>query len=393
MFSKVAHTLRWLPAYGWQRLVRRGTRAHVHLMIAVADHFEPSFLPQDIWGYANPDEQERRVERWCRERPRILDRWRDSDGRPFRHTFFYPAEQYDADLIDRLAEHCHAGWGEIEVHLHHGRQEPDSPENTRTVLLRFVDALGNRGCLSRWNGKGPLRYGFVHGNWALANSANGRFCGVDSEMQILAETGCYADFTLPSAPDPTQGSRINSIYECSLPLRHRAPHRRGRPLRQGRPPQKFPIIVQGPLALNFQRRVWGLPSPQIENGALTAAYPPTMHRMKLWRKTAITVNGRPDWIVVKLHCHGMNPVDEPAMLGAPLVRFLRELTEEARTSNIHSLHFVSARELVNIVLAACDGREGNPNDFRDYRLKPLAPTGWACGLQRDPFSRLDQVGS
>ena len=41
------------------------------------------------------------------------------------------------------------------------------------------------GCLSRWDGKGEPRYAFVHGNWALANSAGGRFCGVDSEMQIL----------------------------------------------------------------------------------------------------------------------------------------------------------------------------------------------------------------
>ena len=38
-------------------------------------------------------------------------------------------------------------------------------------------------------------YAFVHGNFALANSAGGRYCGVDEEMQILAETGCYADMT------------------------------------------------------------------------------------------------------------------------------------------------------------------------------------------------------
>jgi len=33
------------------------------------------------------------------------------------------------------------------------------------------------------------------------------------------------------------------------------------------------------------------------------------------------------------------------------------------------LHFVSAREMANILLAACDGCEGNPNDYRDYRYK------------------------
>jgi hypothetical protein len=33
------------------------------------------------------------------------------------------------------------------------------------------------------------------------------------------------------------------------------------------------------------------------------------------------------------------------------------------------LHFVSAREMVNIILAACDEREGNPAEYRDYRLQ------------------------
>ena len=38
------------------------------------------------------------------------------------------------------------------------------------------------------------------------------------------------------------------------------------------------------------------------------------------------------------------------------------------------LHFVSAREMVNIMLAACDGREGNPGEYRDYRFKRLRAT-------------------
>jgi len=48
--------------------------------------------------------------------------------------------------------------------------------------------------------------------------------------------------------------------------------------------------------------------------------------------------------------------------------FLRELVEGAERRG-EILHFVSAREMVNIILAACDGREGNPAEYRDYRLK------------------------
>jgi hypothetical protein len=345
----------------------------LHLMIAVADHFEPEILPETPGKYAGLDERERRVEEWCREYPKVADAWRDANGRPFQHTYFYPAEHYDESLIQRLAEHCKAGWGEIEIHLHHGVEAPDTAENTRRVLLQFRDALAGHGCLSREHGQGPPRYAFVHGNWALANSARGRFCGVDEELQILAETGCYADLTLPSAPSPAQVGKINALYEAALPLNRRAAHRRGRDLRRGRPPETFPLIIQGPLGLNFARRIGRWPVPCIENGMLTALYPPTVHRLQLWRQAAITVKGRPDWLFIKLYCHGMAPRDKAALLGEPIRLFLRELTEGARGSSEYRLYFVTAREMVNIILAACDGQDGDPGAYRDYRFQMGMP--------------------
>jgi len=329
-------------------------------MIAVADHFEPSIAPGTPETYTSTDEQERRVEQWCSEYPKAVDRWRDADGRPMLHTYFYPAEQYNKTLVDRLAEHCRSGWGEIEIHLHHGIRAADTAENTRRVLVEFRDRLARLGCLSRWNGEGPPRYAFVHGNWALANSAGGRACGVDEEMEILAETGCYADLTLPSAPHPAQVTKVNALYECALPLHERAPHRKGRDLVCGRPPQIFPLIVQGPLGLDFGR--W----PCLENGELTTLHPPTLRRLSLWCRPAISVIGRPDWLFIKLHCHGMNPRDGAAMFGTSLRQFLEELTKKAPA---YRVHFVTAREMVNIILAACDGREGDPGTYRDYRLR------------------------
>jgi len=363
--------MRWLPRYGLQRVARRATGARgEHLLIALADHFEPAYLPDAPHDFAPLDVQERRLEEWAREYPKIFDAWRDAEGFPFRHTYFSPAEQYHEHLIDRLAEHCRQGWGEIEIHLHHGLHQPDTAEATRRALTEFRDTLVARhGCLSRTDENDAPRYAFVHGNWALANSAGGRFCGVDAEMRILAETGCYADMTLPSSPDASQVSKINSLYECALPLDERAPHRRGRDLRVGRAPEVFPLMVQGPLGLNFAERAAGLPLPKLENAALTTRYPPTLERVRLWRRAAVTVVGRPEWVFVKLHCHGMNPEDREAMLGRLIQKFLGELTEASRDGGGFSLHFVTAREMVNIILAACDGREGNPGDFRDYRFR------------------------
>jgi hypothetical protein len=375
-WQKVVYSLPWLRSYCWQRLVRRTEhRGMVHLVVAVADHFEPAIVPGAPPNtFAGRAEQQRRLDRWCRERPKVLAPWRDAEGWPWRHTYFFPAEQYDSELVAQLASHCRDGWGELEIQLHHGVEAPDTGANTRRLLLEFKGALIEHGALSRWNGTGAPGYGFVHGNWALANSARGRCCGVDNEMQILAETGCYADFTLPSAPNPAQTAKINGLYECALPLDERAPHRRGLDLRRGRPPMKFPIIIQGPLMLNYSRRRGGRPRFVIENGALARGNPPTARRLGLWRQAAIGVRGRPDWIFVKLHCHGMDPRDEEVMLGPPLRDFLRDLTQSSEARRSYVVHFVTAREMVNIALAACDGRDGNPCDYRDYRLRLINAT-------------------
>jgi hypothetical protein len=197
---------------------------------------------------------------------------------------------------------------------------------------------------------------------------------VDEEMQVLAETGCYADLTLPSAPSPAQVTKINSLYECVLPLDERAPHRRGRNLRVGQAPSVFPLMIQGPLCLDFAERASVLSAPRIECSALTTANPPTLERLKLWRQTAITVEGQPDWVFIKLYCHGMNPTDKEAMLGNQIQQFLQELVEDARASGEYVLHFVTAREMTNIILAACDGLNNNPGEYRDYRLQLIKPS-------------------
>jgi hypothetical protein len=370
IWRKTRTTLPWVPAWLWQRSVRRLAEARpLHLLIGVADHFEPMQRAETSGKAVAFSEQERRLKRWCHEYPLAVDAWRDHEGQPLRHTYFYPAENFQDALVDRLADFGHAGWGEIEIHLHHGVEAPDTPENTARTLAAFRDALAARGCLARENGGGPPRYAFVHGNWALANSDHGRFCGVDEEMQILADTGCYADFTLPSAPSSAQIRKINALYECALPLHQRAPHRRGIDLKTRSTPRTFPLIFQGPLLVDVMRGKRGRPSPGIENGELTGANPPTMRRLGLWQHAAITVQGQPDWIFIKLHCHGMLSSDEPAMFGTSVQQFLRDLVESPENGTDYRLHFVTMREMVNIALAACDGRRGNPGEWRDYRFR------------------------
>jgi hypothetical protein len=363
-----------------RQALRPVSHGATHVILALADHFEPSIVPGNGQKHAPRIEQERRLETWTREYPKVIDALRDRDGRPFAHSYFYPAEQYDEGLLEALAAHCHAGWGEVEIHLHHGMTNPDTAHNTRRLLTEFRDALALRHrCLAIEEGSSTPRYAFVHGNFALANSSGGRFCGVDSEMQVLSETGCYADLTLPTGFwHAAQTAKINSLYECAMPLEERAPHRKGRDLAVGRAPQTFPLMIQGPLIADLERSLTSI-RPVLENSALTGANPPTMRRFSLWKRARIQVAGRPDWIFIKLHCHSMDPTQKDAVIGDSFRAFLAALVGGASERN-ETLHFVTAREMTNILFAACDGRDGNPGSYRDYRLKriidmPLATIG------------------
>ncbi len=66
-------------------------------MLCIADHFEPG------WRHADAGLQARRVQRWVEQYPALFDGFRDADGRPPRHTFFYPIEQYRPEHLDGLA--------------------------------------------------------------------------------------------------------------------------------------------------------------------------------------------------------------------------------------------------------------------------------------------------
>jgi hypothetical protein len=385
--KQIAYARKVLPSATW-RALQSSPRGPVHLIFALADHFEPAIVPEDGYRRVPRDEQERRLESWTREYPKAIDGWRDRDGRPLVHTYFYPAEQYDQGLIEMLAEHCHAGWGEVEIHLHHGMQRPDTAENTRRLLTEYRDRLAFRHrCLAFEEGSTRPAYAFVHGNFALANSAGGHFCGVDSEMQILAETGCYVDLTMPSGIwHRAQIAKTNSVYECALPLDQAAPHRKGHDLTLGRVPKTLPLIVQGPLVADLRRSARAA-RPVLENGAITGANPPTLHRLSLWKQAQVRVAGRPDWLFIKVFCHSMNPTQKDAVVGDSFRNFLAALVNGAADRK-ETLHFVTAREMANILLAACDGCEGNPGDFRDYRFKRFADLHLSSASAPDAATRV-----
>jgi len=374
LFNKLRWSWPWMARYPWWRsmelLSRMNRRSQpVHLIVVVANHFEPSWSPHG--GCLSMKEQRSRLDSWHKEALITSRLVQDHDGTPFRHTPFFPAEQYDHGMLDVLAEMQAKGLGEVEIHLHHGIERHDTPENLRKVLTEFRDTLAERHkCLSRLGGEGQPRYGFVHGNLALANSAGGQACGVDEEMEILAETGCYADFTLPAVNHPAQVRKFNAIYQCGYPLHERAPHRSG-PNLSVNGSDTLPIIVTGPIVLDWRRRPQRYHVPRIDDGVLSSHYPLDTYRVRLWRDANITVEGRPDWVFVKLYCHGFFAGDQEATIGEPVRRAWNEILEWAEQYQRFKIHFASARESVNIALAAVHGKQGNPHEYRDYCFKPI----------------------
>lgn len=412
-----------------------------HLIVAVCDHFEP------FRGGTGADEARRITREWIDAYPDAVAGFRDADGYAPRHTFFYPQEEYDAGILDGLAAFCRKGFGEVEIHLHHRH---DTPEGLRDKLVAFRDLLHERhGLLGERaesgkrkaesgdqapglrpqaadsRGQAEVAYGFIHGNWALCNSRpDGDWCGVNEELGILSQTGCYADFTFPSAPSPTQPRMVNAIYYArDRPGKPRGADRGSRARVSGRnemvsregakdakrnslesgpqalkrgneegqnmdapPPFASPrlrvgqystpslMLITGPLALNWKRRKWGV-LPRLENSEISGGNPPTLDRARLWVKQAIGVAGRPDWVFVKLHTHGCVPENAKVLLGEKMrgmhTAFQREYNDGVRWQ----LHYVTAREMYNLVKAAEAGKTGAPGPWRDWLVgRPPAAT-------------------
>jgi hypothetical protein len=357
----------WLPAYLFPppssgRISSTvDPDAPLHVFLALCDHYEPET------GRPAREIARQRVSRWVTEYPRLFEQFRDSDGRPPQHTFFFPEDEYAPEYLDGLARLCAAGFGDVDVHLHH---DGDTAAALHEKLAKFRETLFHRhGLLRRDPHTGRVVYGFIHGNWALCNSRlDRRWCGVDEELAVLLATGCYADFTMPSAPSETQTATMNSIYyACNIPGQPKS-HDRGVRARVGQtPPADHLLLVQGPLLFDWSDRKFGL-FPRIENGDVHSVRPASWKRMELWLRAGVHVAGRPDWKFIKLHTHGCKDGNIDTLLGPDMQAFHQDLAWHARRHPGFRFHYVTAWEMAQLVHQAEAGR-----------LEPCLPGPQACG--------------
>jgi len=313
------------------------------LFFAICDHFEP------YWDHATSTVARRRIEKWIREYPKCAEKHKDHDGNLPKYSFFYPKEEYRKDDMEELARLCRAGLGEVEIHLHH---DNDTSENLRKTLVEYKKRLrGEHGLLSLHEDSKEISYGFIHGNWALDNSRpDGRWCGVNDEIDILKDTGCFADFTMPSAPSDTQTRKVNSVYYAVDDPKRPKSHDTGIDVSLGLRGKGL-LMVQGPLGLDWRRRKFGI-FPGIENGSLMGNHRPTVERIRLWLDERIHVSGRPTWSFVKIYTHGAQEHVMKMLFDEGGFDSLFSGIGMISTERKIRLHYVSAREMVNVITAA-----------------------------------------
>ncbi len=355
---------RWVISYLYNQLW--DVPRPVHVIFCMVDHFEPGT------GNVPVEVEMDRMEMLLREFPGIADNHRDHSGSCPKRTWFFPPHYHRNSNMKKLVSLCERGYGEIELHLHHGKTKPDTAANLEKTIHQCIKDYSLFGIFGTENGR--KKFGFIHGDWALNNSCGGRYCGVNNETQILLETGCYADFTFPSKGE-SNPLLINAIfYAYDNPGRPKS-HRTGIPVRASGNENGGLMMIQGPVFPFFKDNT--LSGLRVFGDAISRN--PVSERMiDSWVRTGIHVKGKPNWIFVKTHTHGA--ADYKTVLGKDMDSICRYLEKRYNDGSEYVLHYVTAREMYNIVKAVEAGEAGDdPEAYRDYRISaPLYDSSPAC---------------
>jgi len=356
--ARSPHSSIWAGPYFRELLAGRYNGAHetTDMFFIMCDHWEP--------GKGAPAVVRSRD--WLERYRSVVASHKDSDGRIFQYTWYYPIDNLDREILGLLASCAGEGLGEIEVHWHHNHE---TSEQFTADLEAALPEFTNVGALVGQPGE-PPRWSFIHGNWALDGSSPGQ-CGVNNEISILQEHGCYADFTFPALEASGQPVTINQIFYAEDTPEPKS-HNTGIEAQVGLQGKGL-LIFQGHLGLDFRNPLLLIEGAAIDGGEGTGLVgklrPPATFRdyfktsrISLWDNIHIAVAGKPEWCFVKVHAHGHE--DAEILLEGQLDALLDEVEDYCRRKNV-KLHYVTAREACNLVWAAEKGMDGNPVEYYD----------------------------
>jgi len=286
----------------------------------------PAGTPIEVFffftDHYEPDSSADLVRKWADRYRALANRHHDADGRPVQHTWFYPGEQHSPEIYSVLRELTSAGLGEVELHFHH---DHDTEATLRAKFQRAIADFQEYGFLKTVDGR--TRFAFIHGNWGLDNSNGPRFCGVPTELKLLREVGCFADFTFPSIYWNAQPPFVNTIYAAKDDDRPKSYARR-LPLAALFNDTADLMIFEGPLVFSPS---WNLKHLflDLEDGDIHPTVPVTPRRVDDWVRAAVHVPERPDWIFIKVWGHSV-----PARRATRTQRSDQTSTARCRTSKV-----------------------------------------------------------
>ena len=344
------HTEIWLLPYLKDRL-RKGIRPTKpkRAWVAITDHYEPLGKVETVERALDC------VGRWRDKWPRIADDApRDAAGQRPQYSFFYPQEGYRHDLLEGIAEMVRLGVGDVDVHIHHDEAHIHNDMGRRDSFSRkiteFCSRLANDHGLLRQH-EGRTVFGFIHGNWALDNARpDGMFCGVSGEITLLCDLGCYADFTMPAIPGPSQSRIVNQIYWCTNNSDNSSrSFDHGIEASVGGGRRGDLLMITGPVGVRFGGRMM----PRVETGEIAGYDMPTRSRAKQWFDLAPTIG---DDLFLKLYTHGAAERNLEPLLQHGLSDLYRWLAEEAERRDIE-IHWTTAYQMFRTADALVHGRE------------------------------------
>lgn len=330
-------------------------RGHGHLLFAPCwNHWEP------LWKGASDEQGDGAA---CAPRPRAI---RSSRGVPARRRrappaplVLLPGEQYRPAWLNTLADLARQGLGEVELHLHHAATTPRACAATSSSS-RPTRSTGH---LSRDPDRAPALRLHPQATGPLANARKDERTGrVDEAIPLLFDTGCYADFTFPAAPDESQPNIVNQMYWPVGDLAKTARLRAGR-ARVGEVKRNRVLVIE---ARSASRREGKDPN-LIENSSISAREPGTDgNACGAGSRRTSTSRGGPTGCSSRCTPHGA-----PDAQGASLLAREGAASPRARPLQRRrgvGVRYLSAREMFNVAVAAMEGREGDPNQYRDRPL-------------------------
>jgi hypothetical protein len=312
----------------------------------------------------------------------------DADGRHPVHSYFLmttPTLQRAIvqSALTKFNQATYGGYGEVEYHCHHGAtDERKRTEDVATTTLISQITLAKEyfnkhGALITAERTPKCTFGFIHGMWCLDNTRyddwtdphdpHYEYCGVNQELRILSQLGCYADFTFPAwgPMEPLLHDAIFYAADDNDPGSYKK-SANIRVVEVNQPPFGDLMIIQGP---KTSTNVGVVPGSYYQYA--------TLARMDDWVAHNVHITGRNDWIFIKVYTHGcMGNVSDPAtwdsFFGKTMDKFYTDIEQKYNDGVNWKLHYVSAREMYNIIKAAEAGLTGDPGAYRDFLIPPYA---------------------